>query len=169
MTEYNEVMMTEVDQYLFGQGKHYEIYRRLGAHLTMKDGTPGVYFAVWAPNARYISVVGNFNHWNRDSHPMKKTGDMGIWEVFIPNLTEGEVYKYCVNNYHGVDVLKGSAKAGKGAYKILKWTSSNTNYATVNSKGLVKTKQAGKGKTVTITASSLDGSNKKAVKKIKIK
>lgn len=106
MTEYNDVMMTEVDQYLFGQGKHYEIYRRLGAHLTVKDGIPGVYFAVWAPNARFISVVGNFNHWNRDSHPMKKTGDMGIWEVFIPNLMEGEVYKYCVNNYHGVDVLK---------------------------------------------------------------
>jgi len=106
MAQKNGIVISEMDQYLFGQGNHYEIYKKLGAHLTVRDGKEGVLFAVWAPNARYVSVVGDFNGWDRGSHPMKKIGPGGIWEVFIPDISEGTVYKYCVNNIHGWDVLK---------------------------------------------------------------
>ena len=106
LKEVKELKMSELDQYLFGQGNHYDIYKKLGAHPAIKDGKEGVWFAVWAPNARYISVVGNFNGWDRGANPMEKTGTVGIWETFIPGLKEGELYKFCVNNFHGWDVLK---------------------------------------------------------------
>lgn len=106
MNDITTVSVTEFDQYLFGQGKHYEIYKKLGAHVVRKDETEGVYFSVWAPNARYLSVVGDFNGWDKGANPMQRIGSMGIWETFIPGLSEGTVYKYCVNNCNGVDVLK---------------------------------------------------------------
>jgi 1,4-alpha-glucan branching enzyme len=84
----------EVDLHLFGEGKHEHIYEKLGAHLLTHEGTPGVAFAVWAPNAKSVSVVGNFNKWNGANHSMRQLGSSGVWELFIPGLGEGELYKY---------------------------------------------------------------------------
>lgn len=96
---------SEVDLYLFGEGTNYQIHEKLGAHLTTKDGKSGVYFAVWAPNAQHISVVGDFNNWQSNQANMNRNS-MGIWELFIPNLTVGEKYKYAVKNAHGYECLK---------------------------------------------------------------
>ena len=106
VADVKEFKMTELDQYWFGQGRHYNIYKKLGSHIAEMDGETGVFFSVWAPNARYVSVVGEFNQWNRESHPMEKKDPLGIWEVFIPGIEEGTLYKYCVCNCHGYDVLK---------------------------------------------------------------
>ncbi|HSC35629.1 MAG TPA: 1,4-alpha-glucan branching protein GlgB [Thermodesulfobacteriota bacterium] len=96
--------LTEYDVYLFKQGAHTKMYEKLGSHVTEKDGTPGVHFAVWAPNADSVSVIGDFNGWKKLSHRMSPRWDeSGIWEAFIPGLGKGEVYKYYVtskyNNY----------------------------------------------------------------------
>ena len=72
-----KLQFTELDQYLFGQGTHYDIYRKLGAHPTIQRRKKGVYFAVWAPNARSVSVVGEFNNWNTQANPMKKSDQLG--------------------------------------------------------------------------------------------
>ena len=81
VADVKEFKMTELDQYLFGQGRHYNIYKKLGSHIAEMDGETGVFFSVWAPNARYVSVVGEFNQWNRESHSMEKKDPLGIWEV----------------------------------------------------------------------------------------
>lgn len=98
--------ITEFDQYLFGQGTHYDLYNKLGAHPMTLEGQQGVFFAVWAPNAQKVSVVGDFNKWDRKAHLMKRTEPMGIYELFIPDLGEREIYKYCVTTKQGNDVLK---------------------------------------------------------------
>ena len=98
--------VTEMDQYLFGMGTHYEIYRKLGAHPTVKDGVAGVYFAVWAPNAEYVSILGNFNEWNSSATPMTRLEPMGIWEAFVPELKVGEIYKYYLHTKNGWDLEK---------------------------------------------------------------
>ena len=98
--------ITEFDQYLFGQGTHYDLYNKLGAHPMTIEGQKGVFFAVWAPNARKVSVVGNFNRWDREAQLLKRTEPMGIYELFIPDLSEGEIYKYCVTTKQGNEVLK---------------------------------------------------------------
>lgn len=87
------VLLTDFDKYLFGQGTHERTYEKLGAHLTKLNGQSGTHFAVWAPNARQVSVVGDFNHWDPNSHPMHPS-DSGIWTVFIPEVGEHVVYKY---------------------------------------------------------------------------
>jgi 1,4-alpha-glucan branching enzyme len=84
----------ELDLHLFGEGKHERIYEKLGAHLTTHEGKRGVAFAVWAPNAKSVSVVGNFNEWNGATHQMRGLGSSGVWELFIPGLRDGELYKY---------------------------------------------------------------------------
>ena len=84
----------ELDLHLFGEGKHQRIYEKLGAHLITHEDKRGVAFAVWAPNAKSISVVGNFNEWNGPKHPMRLLGSSGVWELFIPGLREDELYKY---------------------------------------------------------------------------
>ena len=97
--------LSEFDLYLLGEGTHHKSYEKLGAHLTEVEGVPGVGFAVWAPNAQRVSVVGNFNNWNGRRHPMRVRGGSGIWELFIPGLVEGEVYKYEIkghNDYFGL-------------------------------------------------------------------
>ena len=98
--------ISEFDQYLFGQGTHYDLYNKLGAHPMEMNGQKGVFFAVWAPNAQKVSVVGDFNRWDREAHLMKRTEPMGIYELFIPDLAEGEIYKYCVTTKQGNEVLK---------------------------------------------------------------
>ena len=92
--------LTDMDVYLFAEGNHWEIYNRLGAHLHEIEGIKGVRFAVWAPNARRVSVVGDFNNWDNRMHPMQPNGQSGIWELFIPGLDTGERYKYDVRSNH---------------------------------------------------------------------
>jgi 1,4-alpha-glucan branching enzyme len=94
-------LLTDADIYIFNEGNHFRLYDKLGAHpITMNDMS-GVYFAVWAPNARQVSVVGDFNGWNRDSHPLHARGTSGIWEGFIPDIGNGTVYKYALTSHLG--------------------------------------------------------------------
>ena len=86
----------ELDQYLFGQGNHYEIYKKLGAHIVKNGKTEGVYFAVWAPNARSVSVVGEFNDWDTQANPMEREEPLGIYTCFIPGIKQFDMYKYCI-------------------------------------------------------------------------
>ena len=89
--------LSEYDVYLHGEGRHWRAYDRLGAHVRTIDGVTGVNFAVWAPNAGGVSVVGEFNDWDGRRHPMQKHIPAGIWELFVPGLKEGDLYKYRVN------------------------------------------------------------------------
>ncbi|MBQ8147161.1 MAG: 1,4-alpha-glucan branching protein GlgB [Lachnospiraceae bacterium] len=89
-----EPQISDMDIYLFAEGKHYQIYEKLGAHPMKIDGVEGTYFAVWAPNARRVSVVGDFNMWDGALHPMNMLSSSGIHELFIPGVTEGAVYKF---------------------------------------------------------------------------
>src|SRR5262249_3795920 len=86
----------DIDLYLFGEGKHERIYDKLGAHCVTHEGKRGVAFAVWAPNANRVSVVGNFNGWDSSKHPLRPLGSSGMWEVFVPGLKAGELYKYAL-------------------------------------------------------------------------
>lgn len=96
----------ESDLYLFGEGNEHRIYEKLGAHPRTLDGVPGVAFAVWAPNAERISLVGNFNNWDGRYHPMRSLGASGVWELFIPGLESGEVYKFELRSKDGDVFLK---------------------------------------------------------------
>ncbi len=93
--------LTEFDLYLFNSGDHHKIYEKLGAHSIKINGINGVQFAVWAPNARSVSVIGNFNNWDRCRHAMRVLGASGIWEIFIPELNEGELYKFQIKTQSG--------------------------------------------------------------------
>ncbi|HZY37481.1 MAG TPA: 1,4-alpha-glucan branching protein GlgB [Mucilaginibacter sp.] len=98
---------TDFDIGLFKSGKHYRLYDKLGSHVVEYNGVVGTYFAVWAPNAHYVSVIGNFNGWNRASHPLFVRWDgSGIWEGFIPHVGNDEVYKYFINSTSGEDLEK---------------------------------------------------------------
>ena len=99
---------TDFDINLFKAGKHFRLYEKFGSHIMEHEGETGVYFAVWAPNARYVSVVGNFNGWNRGSHQLKVRWDgSGIWEGFIPHLKKAEYYKYFIESHTGYSAEKG--------------------------------------------------------------
>ena len=98
--------ITEFDQYLFGQGTHYDLYNKLGAHPMAVDGEEGVYFAVWAPNAEAVSLVGNFNEWDENATPMERLEPLGIYEIFLPEMKIGDIYKYCVTTKAGYTILK---------------------------------------------------------------
>lgn len=96
----------ELDHYLFGQGTHYEIYKKLGAHIVNDGEKQGVYFAVWAPHAEKVSVVGEFNDWDADKNPMKREEPLGIYTCFVPDVQEGALYKYCIQTYKGYHIYK---------------------------------------------------------------
>ena len=104
-TESKPVEMTckvsDWDQYLFGQGNHYEIYKKLGAHLTEKDGVAGTYFAVWAPRAKSVRLIGDFNNWDGNNHVMTRLDPLGIYEIFVPGIGEGTTYKYLIDGADG--------------------------------------------------------------------
>jgi 1,4-alpha-glucan branching enzyme len=87
-------ILTEFDLYLMGEGRHYDTYEKLGAHVKTLEGVIGVHFAVWAPNARRVSVVGDFNGWDGRVNPMRSRGNSGVWELFVPEFDEGVIYKY---------------------------------------------------------------------------
>jgi 1,4-alpha-glucan branching enzyme len=93
-------LLTDLDLHLYAEGNHHRIYEKLGAHLIDIDGVSGVYFAVWAPNAANVSVLGDFNYWDGRKHQMRK-GHTGIWDLFIPELKDGEHYKYEIKNWDG--------------------------------------------------------------------
>ena len=101
----------ELDQYLFGQATHYDIYKKLGAHVTTQNRKKGVYFAVWAPNAKEVSVVGDFNEWKPDAAPMAKTGPIGVWEIFVPGVKVGDLYKFCIVTQDGRELYKADPYA----------------------------------------------------------
>lgn len=88
------VFISDADQYVFGQGTHYEIYKKLGSHFCKKGKEDGVFFAVWAPNAKEVYVIGEFNDWNEGAAPMKRLGEGGIYATFIKDVKEGQMYKY---------------------------------------------------------------------------
>ena len=94
-------ILGELDLHLIAEGNHFEKYNLLGAHIRELDGVWGVGFAVWAPAAERVSVVGNFNHWDGREHQMRTRGSSGIWEIFVPSLCEGEVYKFEIRAKNG--------------------------------------------------------------------
>ncbi len=108
-------VLTDFDLHLLGEGTHYRNYERLGAHLREHEGIRGVHFAVWAPNAQRVSVVGNFNHWDGRRHPMRSRGSSGIWEIFIPELVQGEVYKFEIKSQHNGYLVEKSDPYGFAA------------------------------------------------------
>jgi 1,4-alpha-glucan branching enzyme len=101
----------EMDLYLHGEGTHKRLYERLGAHLSTQDGHPGVTFAVWAPNARRVSIVGDFNRWDGRLYPMRTMGASGIWELFVPDIGTGAVYKFEIKTPDGALRLKADPYA----------------------------------------------------------
>ena len=123
----------ELDQYLFGQGNHYEIYKKLGAHRVKNGKKEGVYFAVWAPHAKSVSVIGEFNEWDIEANPMERQESIGIFTCFVPDVKEYAMYKYCIETYKGEYVFKADPFANHSemrpgtASKVtdisnLKWT-----------------------------------------------
>ena len=102
---------TDLDQYLFGQGTNYEVYKKLGAHPTTYRRKKGVYFAVWAPNAQSVSVIGEFNDWEEEANPMEKVGPIGVYEVFVPGAKIGQLYKFFIVGAHGEKLYKADPYA----------------------------------------------------------
>ncbi len=130
-----KVFISEADQYLFAQGTHYDIYKKLGAHPSSEDGKEGIYFAVWAPNAAEVHVIGTFNDWNEESHPLDRIGPGGIFAGFYEGIKTGELYKYLIKTPDGrklykIDPYANEAEMRPGtASKItdlskIKWTDS---------------------------------------------
>ena len=130
-----EYLITELDQYLFGQGTHYDIFRKLGAHPMTWKGKKGTAFAVWAPNAKNVHVIGTFNGWDETSHEMERREPLGIYELFVPGIGEGELYKFLIETPDGrklykADPFANSAELRPGtASKIadiskIKWSDS---------------------------------------------
>ena len=107
------VYISGEDQYLFGQGTHYEIYKKLGAHLSVEDGVEGTHFAVWAPGATNVYVMGSFNYWNETQYPMNKLGDGGIYSLFIPGVKEGDMYKFVIDTWYAGRIQKADPFANK--------------------------------------------------------
>ena len=108
----DRVFITEGDRYLFGMGTHYEIYEKLGAHkASADDGTKGIYFAVWAPNAKEVYVVGSFNNWNEDGYCMKRLGSSGIYELFTDKAGLGDQYKFLIITQDGSRLYKADPYA----------------------------------------------------------
>ena len=108
-----KLQFTELDQYLFGQGTNYDIYRKLGAHPDTQNRKKGVYFAVWAPNAQAVSVVGEFNEWDTEKNPMKKVGPIGVYETFVPGAKIGQLYKFYITGAHGEELYKADPYANQ--------------------------------------------------------
>jgi 1,4-alpha-glucan branching enzyme len=105
--------LSDFDLHLFGEGKHWHAYRILGAHTHDVDGIAGILFAIWAPNAERISVVGDFNSWDGRCHPMRVRGHSGVWELFIPDLTPGTLYKFEIRNRATGQILLKSDPYGQ--------------------------------------------------------
>ncbi len=112
-----KVFISEADQYLFSQATHYDIYKKLGAHVSEEKGVEGIYFGVWAPNARAVHVIGSFNDWNEEEYPMEKLGPVGIWGLFIPGVKTGEMYKFLITAEDGRKLYKADPFANYAEYR----------------------------------------------------
>jgi 1,4-alpha-glucan branching enzyme len=108
-------VLGELDEYLLGEGNHQRIWQVLGAHVITHEGHPGTHFAVWAPNAERVSVVGDFNHWDGRRHPMRRRGGTGVWETFLPDLGEGTTYRYEIRGPNGALLPLKSDPVGFGS------------------------------------------------------
>ena len=132
--ELKEMRIGELDQYLFGEGTHYDIYKKLGAHIVTDEGKKGVYFAVWAPHAAQVHVIGDFNEWEeQEEYAMRRVGDIGIYEIFVEGIGLGALYKFLITTYDGRKLYKADpygnqAELRPGTASIvtditkLKWT-----------------------------------------------
>ena len=109
--------ITEVDRYLFNNGRHYEIFEKMGAHPKKYKGKNGMYFAVWAPHAEQIGVVGDFNSWDPEVNAMMPLADSGIWEAFVPGIAAGELYKYAITTKSGKILFKADPYAFSAEYR----------------------------------------------------
>lgn len=105
----------EIDEYLLGEGTHGQLWRALGAHVAEHEGAEGVHFAVWAPNARRVSVIGDFNGWDGRRHVMRRRGETGVHEIFMPGLADGTVYKYEITDHNGQLLPQKADPVGFGA------------------------------------------------------
>ncbi len=112
-----KVFISEADQYLFAQGTHYDIYKKLGAHPSEEDGVSGTYFAVWAPNAASVHVIGSFNGWNEEANSLTKLGPGGIYSAFIPGVGTGELYKFLITTPDGRKLYKADPFANAAEYR----------------------------------------------------
>ena len=110
-------MIGELDRYLFGEGRHYQLYHKLGAHPYTYRGQDGYYFAVWAPHAAAVSLVGDFNAWNPDATPMKPVADSDIYELFVPGLGVGQLYKFAITTHTGTILFKADPYAFSAEYR----------------------------------------------------
>ena len=99
--EHKVSRLTDLDLYLFNEGTHAALADKLGAHLGEVDGKPGAFFAVWAPSAKKVHVMGDFNEWSKTKHALKPRGSSGIWEGFVPGVGQGALYKYWIANPSG--------------------------------------------------------------------
>lgn len=104
-----------LDEHLISEGTHHRLWEALGAHLMTHEGVDGVHFAVWAPNASRVAVVGDFNAWNPDEHPMRPVGSTGVWETFVPGVAEGAVYKYDLHDRDGHHLPQKADPVGFGS------------------------------------------------------
>jgi len=111
MDKNSSVFLTKVDTYLFGQGTNYEIYNKMGSHIAIKDGIPGVYFSVWAPAAKKVYVVGDFNDWKTNGYDCKPVSDGGVYDIFIPGAKKGQLYKYLIITQDGETLYKADPYA----------------------------------------------------------
>ena len=109
--------ISDLDCYLFGAGTHYEIYQKLGAHPKTYKGKEGIYFAVWAPHAREVHLVGDFNNWNPEANPMERISESGIWEIFNPGMKLGELYKFAITTQSGRILHKADPFAFSAEYR----------------------------------------------------
>ncbi len=111
-THHSTTLLTEDDLYLLNEGTHYRLYEKLGAHPVTVHGVAGTFFAVWAPNAQQVSVIGDFNGWEPSAHPLQPRGYSGVWEGFIPGVGKGDLYKYHITSrYHGYRAEKADPLA----------------------------------------------------------
>ena len=108
-------VLGEIDEHLLSEGSHLDLWKVLGAHPLSMDGVAGVHFAVWAPNGKRVSVVGDFNHWDVRRHPMRRRGSTGVWEIFLPGVVEGARYKFALRGVDGAVLPQKADPVGFGA------------------------------------------------------
>jgi 1,4-alpha-glucan branching enzyme len=110
--EYQVTLLSEDDLFIFNEGNHFRLYKHLGAHLLEQDGAAGTYFSVWAPDAEEVTVMGDFNGWDKRSHPLRPQGQAGIWQGWIPGVKKGDTYKYHIRSrYKGYEADKADPLA----------------------------------------------------------
>ncbi|MFD1795777.1 1,4-alpha-glucan branching protein GlgB [Paracoccus aurantiacus] len=108
-------VLGQIDEYLIGEGTHHQLWKALGAHVISHQGVRGTHFSVWAPNARRVAVLGDFNNWDARRHGMRRRGTTGVWEIFIPNIGNGSPYKFSITGAHGEPLPEKADPVGFGA------------------------------------------------------